>query len=431
MRNPPKAQSTPRKSVRPENVRGDTKVLKKRAANALTATPRKRPQDQKSLQPPELRTISEEEPTPACVRLALGPTPQKDGAILGIFDMLPVGTPSRGATGPTIAIGAVVGTTPSKAGAPQTSEPTISRTPQSSGKRFFLEAYAGTPLKRKRDEESYTPSTAKRQYATPSFLRRNFPLARIDEDSQDTALAAPPFKKRGVVRSLSSIIQGLKKHEEEKMDDDWDIMKELEADERSDTERPSVPKVLVEDSQAIEMPLGPDKGAELNDDASVDDQGAFDANGKPRKVWKKKGLKRQTRRVIMRPVIQKPKKATKAAHSDSEDSESEAAVEEDPQGQDLSEGEGDDVSELEAGDSDSKHDSQQSRHEPSVRKPKKLKKGKREDEKRKGKEAGADDEDTGKKPKKVSAQAHANFRRLKIKSKNSKANGRAGKFGRR
>lgn len=35
------------------------------------------------------------------------------------------------------------------------------------------------------------------------------------------------------------------------------------------------------------------------------------------------------------------------------------------------------------------------------------------------------------KPRKVAAQAHANFRKLKIKNKNSKAGGRGGRYGRR
>ena len=324
---------------------------------------------------------------------------------------------------------AFVSATPSKAAVSTSSDPTLSKTPQSSGKRFYLGAFAGTPLKRKRDEDVYTPSTAKRQFATPSFLRRNFPLARIDEESNDSGAAAPPFKKRGLVRSLSSIIQGLKKHEEEKMDDDWDVLNDLEAEERGQSGRPSVPKVLVEDSQAAEMPLGPDRGAGSGEDASDSDQGALDANGKPRKVWKKKGLKRQTRRVIMRPVKHKPNKDTTGTLSDDDDSASEAVAEtQEPAGK-PADAEIEDVddrlaSQDEANDAEYRHDSQQSQNEPDESRSSKRKKAERKD-------VDEHKDNTTKKKTKVSAQAHANFRRLKIKNKNSKASGKGRKFGRR
>lgn len=374
-----------------------------------------------SLQAPVSSVVAEEEPTPAAIRCALGPTPQKDGEILGLFDLLPEATPSRRDDAYANTSMALVSATPSKSAPATSSDPQLSRTPQSSGKRFFLGAFAGTPLKRKREDDGHTPSTAKRQFATPSFLRRSFPLAPIGEDDQEASFAAPQFKRRGLVRSLSTIIQGLKKQEEQKMDDDWDIMNELEAEERGETEEDAAPKVLVEDSQAAEMPLGPDKGAESSEDEGAVDRSGLDVNGNPRKVWKKKGLKRQTRRVIMRPVTHKPKKAVKDAHPKSDDSESEHVEETQlpgaaklPAGEDVFDDEDD------AETTDSKHDSQQSHYEPSGPKQKKRKK------------TNAANEDSSKKPKKTSALAHANFRKLKIKNKNSKANGRGGrKFGRR
>lgn len=278
---------------------------------------------------------------------------------------------------------ATVNATPSKSSAQQSSEQKLAKTPQSSAKRYYLEAFGGTPLKRKRDDEDvFTPSTVKKQFATPAFLRRNRSLAPIDEE--DGEGAALPFKKRGLVRSLSAIIQGLKKQEEERLEDEWDVLNEIEAEGSGggDT-RPKGDKALVEDSQAVDMPLGPDQGVESDEERG--DQNALDANGQPRKVWKKKGLKRQTRRSIMRPVLHKAQKA-------------------------VDDGKGD----------DDESDDAASQGEASGDEPKTT-----------TKPGAAEDGKTEKKKRKVSAQAHANFRKLKIKNKNSKANGRGGRFGRR
>ena len=434
-RKPAKAQSTPRKG---EFFGKGKNTLRERPTNVISATPRKHAKCIKNLQVPEPEGVSEEEPTPACVRCALGPTPQKDGKVLGIFDMVSSGTPSKASVElSTTATEAIVNGTPCKSAVSVSSEIKLSRTPQSSGRRHYFEAFAGTPVKRKREDEAYTPSTAKRQYATPSFLRRSFPPARIDEEDGESMTVAPPFKKRPMVRSLSSIIQGLKKQEEERMDDDWDILQEIEAEERGEVRPAGVPKVLVEDSQAVEMPLGPDKADASGDDADEVDAGALDANGKPRKVWKKKGLKRQTRRVIMRPVVHKRKKEGQKLSSDSDEDEPDALPETQQrygrhEQATLSDDE-DHVSSNDAEESDYRHDSQKSRHEATQRPRRDSKKRKKTKsrEHEGGKHANADGEETGKKPKKVNAQAHANFRKLKIKNKNSKANGRGRKFGRR
>ena len=55
--------------------------------------------------------------------------------------------------------------------------------------------------------------------------------------------------------------------------------------------------VVVQDSQA-EMKLGPDGTHESEAEAELAVKEQLDEHGNPRKVWKKKGLKRQTRRVI-------------------------------------------------------------------------------------------------------------------------------------
>lgn len=410
-------QASPRKSTKSTPKKPEQHVLRERSANTIAATPSKSNKDGKHLQLPDLPVVPEEEPTPACVRMALGPTPQKDGAVLSIFDMLSAGTPSKGPSGIFQAPPeALVAGTPTKSKVPSSSDANLSRTPQSSSKRYYLDAFAGTPLKRKRQEDHGTPSTAKKLFATPSFLQRHWPLSRINEDDEESKATGPQRKKRPLVRSLSTIIQGLKKQEEQRMDDDWDVLNEIEAEERGETAKPAPAKVFVEDSQAqeAEMPLGPDQGVESSEDEGGKDAGALDAEGKPRKVWKKKGLKRQTRRVIMRPVMRKSETAPGALGSGrkGEQSWDDAEVVEETQVPAPAGRLGEDSDfEDEAG----RDDSQQSRHEKRPAKKQDAEKGKEKKTK----------------AKKFRPEAHANYRKLKIKNKNSKANGRGGRFGRR
>jgi len=185
------------------------------------------------------------------------------------------------------------------------------------------------------------------------------------------------------------------------MDDEWDILNELEAEERGEEGPPlERQKVLVADSQAAEMPLGPDQGDETAEDSGDDDPGALDANGNPRKVWKKKGLKRQTRRVIMRPVMHKAKKDVTMAET-----------------QDRGEAV-DILAEHEIGsDEEVEGDSKQ------LKKQKAL--GIRDSAPRDAKTG-----HSGGSKKKARPQV-LNLCKLKIKNKNSKANGRGGRFGRR
>lgn len=175
------------------------------------------------------------------------------------------------------------------------------RTPASSSKRFLLDSFVSTtPLKRKRDDEEpahATPSSAK-GLSTPAFLRRSSNMLIMDtlveEAENDHELKSmnigrmrqPPFKKRGIVRSLSSIIQGLRKQEDDKLDEELEMMREME---EGDEDVAVKPTVQVADSQVV-MPLGPDQGIE-SDESEEEDTGSF------RKPWKKKGLKRQTKRT--------------------------------------------------------------------------------------------------------------------------------------
>lgn len=263
---------------------------------------------------PNVLALQEEEaelePTPAAVRMHLGPTPQKDGQILSLFDDIS-STASKPSRNALASIEANANFTPSKPSQllftenESPPENVHDRTPASSSKRFLLDSFVSTtPLKRKREDEEpahATPSSSK-GLSTPAFLRRSSNMLIMDtlvEEAQDDheikslnigRMRQPPFKKRGIVRSLSSIIQGLRKQEDDKLDEELEMMREMEDDD--DDQASAKPAVQVEDSQVV-MPLGPDQGIESEESEEEErDTGVF------KKPWKKKGLKRQTKRVI-------------------------------------------------------------------------------------------------------------------------------------
>lgn len=404
-------------------------ALRERSGNAASATPNKAAKSVTSLDVVEEEQEQEIEATPAFIRCALGPTPQKDGLVLGIFDM-PSATPSKTPSVPAVTEAVTVRGTPSKtSAAPTSSAPLLSATPQSSSRRRFLDAFAGTPSKRKREDDVRTPSTAKRQFATPSFLRRNLSLAPIEEES---TAGAPPFKKRGLVRSLSSIIQGLRKQEEKRMDDDWDIMNEMEVEEDGEAPQPAAPKVLVEETQAADMPLGPDKAAQETDGEGSSDAEALDANGRVRKPWKKKGLKRQTKRTKMRPVLHKPKKAGDLAAEDGSEDEVVAETQQLDMPEQLGGKDGSALSDDDDGASNYEDETAEAGTNVGGAPKKAKKKRSKLGELANASKVAEDEAPQKKARKKVSAQAHPNFRALKIKNKNSKASGKGGRrFGRR
>jgi len=117
------------------------------------------------------------------------------------------------------------------------------------------------------------------------------------------------------------------------MEDDWDVLNELEAGE-DDTAAPKkqAAPVQVSDSQLVVMPLGPDRAP---GESESEEEVALGANGLPRKVYKKKGLKRQTRKSNIKPVLHKPKKAADLEEKAESDGEEEVVGEtqlDDPEG---------------------------------------------------------------------------------------------------
>lgn len=242
----------------------------------------------------------------------IGPTPQRDGIVLGLFDLPPAGTPSK-KRAILADVELNVLQTPSRKLQGAASETSLEsrargeRTPLSTGKRFLFNQFV-TPKKRKLEEEG-TPTSTLRGLATPAFLRRHNVMSAIEETDENTPRPAP-WKRRGLGRSLSAMIQAMRKEEDDELDEQADIMREMEMEEEGipvpkRAKQPGIvmakqPDIIIEDSQAP-MPLGPDRGLESEEDTEGEPE--LGQDGKPRRVWKKKGLKRQTRRVISKSCI--------------------------------------------------------------------------------------------------------------------------------
>ena len=223
---------------------------------------------------------------------------------------------------------------------------------------------------------------------TPEFLRRDSRrgFSKGDDAEWSPMKARLPLKFAG--RGLSALVKGLRDMEDEKLDEEMDLLREMETGENM-SERGRKQKdhgtMLVGDSQ-LELPLG------------ADGEGAASAEegGKPAKVWKKKGQKRTTRKSTMRPsnAKWKPEAAWLGGEHD-------MAVEETQLVQRPDAGDGEEGGEngMVTGDGV-------------------------------GPDAGKDGGKVKRAVKKIKATAHANFRALKIRNKNSKGKG-GGRLGKR
>ena len=296
----------------------------------------------------------------------IGPTPQKNGVAIGLFDFLspdliskkictpsksPVGidvsareiaiTPSKRHIGEIDETGGDVVPLSQKALPESKHHP--SRTPQSVSKRLFLSQFlaAYTPS-HSRSLKLQTPSSRLRRGAgtvsklilgeTPEYLKRDsqhaFSLITKQDgqsrpDTADDVTLGKDFPQKDdnhplewspiavrlprkpIGRTLSSLVQNLRETQEQDLDEDLDILREIENGPSSNAKLRR-PKLLVRDSQVQEpMPFDPeDLGFEsLGEEVQQDEND--EVQGGKQKIWKKKGQKRTTRRVIMRPVVSK------------------------------------------------------------------------------------------------------------------------------
>ncbi|KAK7513108.1 DNA replication/checkpoint protein [Phyllosticta citriasiana] len=378
------------------------------------------------------------------MRSLLGPTPQKDGYVLGIFDLLPSATPSKersilGDIAPNHA-------TPRKQHLNDDSEDVWSgrrarfgRTPMSEGKRHFLDQFMSTPLKRKRDQEEQ-PTPSSKGMETPAFLRRDW--RPVEPQAFGPESPKMPKKPRIFMRTISTLIQERRKenaederkaaeaqraealeHEvqaaDEDHEDEEEAMRELEAEQatissstKNTARRLFTSQVPTQTTpQLPEMHLGADGETYPSEDEEDEEQNAA---AQETRTWKKRGAKRQTRRIIMRPVHARAKPQSQLETIPSEDESDATCVAETHLNDNaLAKNSSDTIVQEDTPE----HDGDGTDTAPS--KPAAVNTNKKD----------ANDKDgvVKRAARKISATAHANFRALKIKNKNSKAKGAGGR----
>ena len=392
--------------------------------------------------------------SPVAHRKSIGPTPQRNGHVLGLFDLL---TPSSSTSTPSkrrsllpISSNSVV--TPVRL-RPTRDDKKPQNTASPSGKRTRSPSSASrtsnangflTPSKRRIVDVGYTPEAAKpvsvlRYDDTPAFLRRDSQrfsqsqqLRETDNHVEDDVFSWSPVAVRVIRpqtagRGLSALVKGLRDMEEAKLDDELEMLREMEGQGEDDHESQAkvVPKVWVKDSQVPDMPLGPDgEGEGEREDLEGLKTAGEDRSGRPVKIWKKKGQKRTTRRVTIRPNTAKwkPEQEWKGGKED-ESEEEVVAVGETQIGTPALDVQAEEAEDFQTDDDGAHEDiadqggqqdgapGEQHMHIKRSKGPKKepLKE---------------------KKKKVVNAAAHTNYRALKIRNKNSKGKG-SGRFGRR
>lgn len=172
----------------------------------------------------------------------------------------------------------------------------------SDSKRQYLDTFI-SPLK-SRDSNVGAQTPSKLHFDTPKFLRRHT-LSTVDENGDFDKPAPLRLPRKPLGRGLSEIVASLRKDEEDKADEDLEALREVEAEELGQPipkKAPAKQGVEVEDSQHPQLPLG-----------GFDDEGQFDSepdegkdtNGQPLRIYKKKGQKRSTRKVNIKPTWNK------------------------------------------------------------------------------------------------------------------------------
>ncbi|GAO19206.1 uncharacterized protein UV8b_05143 [Ustilaginoidea virens] len=275
---------------------------------------------------------------------SLGPTPQRDGRVLGLFDLLverELHTPSKHNT-------AKASGTPSRRSrnAPLTprkrtssdepgSAAKLGQTPMSASKKQMLSAFA-TPSRTRRGSfgSRRTPSSvSKLQFDTPAFLKRHS-LPAVDENAVLADPAPLRLPRKPLVRGLSEIVASLRRVEEDALDDDLEALREVEEDAagqsgpaKSPAGRPSGASAPAVGPPGVAPRTRPVLLGAFDDedmyDSPVEDSVGRDGNPLP--VFKKKGQKRTTRRVNMRPTMKK-RPGDASQEPGSEDARDEDAV---------------------------------------------------------------------------------------------------------
>ncbi|KAM7220667.1 putative dna replication regulator sld2 protein [Rhypophila decipiens] len=272
---------------------------------------------------------------------SVDPTPQRDGRVLGLWDLLSA-TPSR-STGDDATSSKntrQTNATPSKHnGMPDDDDALatananrLNRTPNSSRmNKFLLDELPGmmTPIhKRDRnlqptDKTPSSRSVSKLHFATPAFLRRSTaPLPAVGENGE---WKVHPIKlpRKPNARGLSNMVASLRKLEEEALDDGLEVMREMEMEAEARESlapgsKPIANEKIVPHEEEQQRPERPLLLGGFDDEVLYDSEEEQQLDrGQPLRVFKKKGQKRTTRKVKMKPSI--VKRQPTAANGDDDD----------------------------------------------------------------------------------------------------------------
>ncbi|OGM45808.1 DNA replication regulator sld2 [Aspergillus bombycis] len=440
----------------PESHEARLESTPRKAAKGLFTTPSKQRGHPSEVDPYDspsaLRRLfspSTHQQASSPLKAAIGPTPQRDGKALGLFDLL---SESGGSTAtPTAArlasVRGAAAQTPSKRKTLDTiaeeeeeeeDSPRGDRTPASASKSYMLSALFATPttwryatMMDNRDDairrepspqpSANKPSQGAPESETPAFLRRSNSVRYSASNPTGEGLSPINVRKRPqfVGKGLSALVQGLRDMEEERLEDELDVLREIEAEQAGMSAE-------VTDSQTVDQDTGP--------------------------TFKKKGQKRTTRRVRMKPVVSKPKRESQLPVSDDEDGtdivdQNEDALAAVPETQQpgASRDEAHDIPDAASLHSMSDaefHSDSDSDYEEQSKPPARSKSFSERirdaigavepppTEKREKPQPQVKERQTKPRERKVNPEAHANYRSLKLRNKNSKGRG-AGRFGRR
>ncbi|KAK8088427.1 DNA replication regulator SLD2 [Apiospora hydei] len=406
----------------------DAKSKKRKSGEDINITPSKQRKSQTTPSISRHHDIFDEVETPSIRRLfspaaptSIGPTPHRDGRVLGLFDLLEEKddkTPSKSRLG-DVAPPDLTTTqaTPSKRKLGDTDlsrDTKASDTPISTSKRAIFM----TPLKdRDGNQGANTPSTVnKLLFSTPSFLRRA-PMPAMDKNTEYKSPEPVRLPRKPLGRGLSSVVADLRKMEEEKLDEELEALHDMENEGApTTTTKSSKPKddILVPDSQAGQL-LG-----------GFDDEGLYDSDhenqvgkdGLPLPIYKKKGQKRTTRKVNMRPTRSKrPGQTSGDALRDADDDN---RVVPEIQYDSAKPAASDDPLDDASGSEYDEPGSDKENGERPVKKAKKITKAKKTTEEDNGKDVEKKEGAIKKAARKVNELAHANFKRLKLRNNGAK-----------
>lgn len=160
-----------------------------------------------------------------------------------------------------------------------------------------------TPRKRRLEQD---------MFETPSFLRRTIPLIIEPSLMSSPPVPFPQLIQPKLVKGLSSLMAELRKAQDERLEEEMDSVREYERERERELaleakgsllSKPSANLGLKvtqnstsdEKSLSVEKEIVPEAEAEVE---AIDEKSS--AEKAPVSVWKKRGLKRQTRRVKSR-----------------------------------------------------------------------------------------------------------------------------------